>query len=204
MYDYNQAYGAQPFAPQQFVPQQLAPQGFGSMFGGLIGNLAGRGIGGLFGSSGTGGRIGQAAGNFLGNLSPFSVDPSQQIDPQQLYQAQLAQQPPEVQMQQLQAFHQQLQQMLQQIQQQQAALQQHATAQQGDTQLAPQSNWVSNLVGQYAQPVGSFLGNQLGNPTLGNALGTVASQFSRLIPFQAGPYNPYAQQAQYGGQQTLH
>ena len=271
MYDYQQ-----PYASQQFGPQQFAPQGLGSMFGGTLGAAAGRGLGGLLGNANLGGRLGQMAGDFLGNLSPFSVNPyQQQIDPQQLAQQQYVQQQlaqqqlaqqqqqlapqglgsmfggalgaaagrglgglfgnanlgrrigqtagdilgglspfaagpqgdsqqqaPLAQLQQLQSVRQQLEQALQQIQQQQAVLQQQVAAQQGG-QIAPQS-WISDALTQYALPVGSFIGTQFGNQPLGSAIGTVASQIGRLLPQQADPYGGYPQQAQYGGQQTLH
>jgi hypothetical protein len=81
--------------------------------------------------------------------------------------------------------------------------------------MTPQGGWVANMVGQYAQPIGSFLGNQFGNQGLGAAIGGVASQIGRMLPFSADPYSAYqqqalqqaqlqAQQGQFGGQQTIH
>ncbi|RJG15023.1 hypothetical protein D3872_14985 [Massilia cavernae] len=72
---------------------QLAPQGFfGGLLGAPLGGAIGRGIGGLFGSSGLGNQIGQFAGGIGGSLLPFGVDPVTAAYAQQAQQQQLMQQ----------------------------------------------------------------------------------------------------------------
>ena len=164
---------------QPFGQPQFAPQGLGSMFGGALGGAVGRGIGGWFGNSGAGGRIGEMAGNFLGHLSPFSVDPAaamgvqQQIDPQQLQQLQ--------QMQQLQQ--------LQQLQQQQQM-------QQLQGQLTPQGGFFGNLISTIGKPAGALVGNLTGNRHLGNMISDY-SGYARLLPLGADPQGQQQVQQQH-------
>lgn len=107
------------------------------------------------------------------------------------------------QLQQLQVQQQQLVQALQQIQQQQAMLQQQLAAEQQGGQMAPQG-WLGNAIKRVAQPVGGFIGGQLGNRNLGTTIGGIAGQIGGMLPFSADPWTTYAQQAQLGAQQTLH
>ncbi len=87
MNEFQQAY------PNAFVPQQLAPQGiFGSLGGGALGGLIGRGIGSIFHNSGLGGQIGQTIGGIGGAILPFNVDPVTAAYAQQIQQQQLQQQ----------------------------------------------------------------------------------------------------------------
>jgi hypothetical protein len=79
--------------PNAFAPQQLVPQGiFGSLGGGALGGLIGRGIGSIFHNSGLGGQIGQTIGGIGGAILPFNVDPVTAAYAQQIQQHQLQQQ----------------------------------------------------------------------------------------------------------------
>lgn len=184
--------GAQQLEQQQLQELQqqqgqLTPQGgfFGNLIS-TIGRPAGALIGNLTGNKTLGNIISE--GSSYGRMVPFGADP------QAMQGAQQQPQSPLVQLQQLQVLQQQLQQTLQQIQQQQAVLQQQL-AQQGG-QIAPQG-WVGNAIAQYARPVGGFIGEQLGNQGLGSAIGNVAKELGRYVPFSA---DPYGQQQQFGGQ----
>jgi hypothetical protein len=62
------------------------------------------------------------------------------------------------------------------------------------------------MIKRVAQPVGGFIGGQLGNQGLGNTIGGIAGQIGGMLPFAADPWTAYAQQQQqpFAGQQTLH
>jgi hypothetical protein len=70
--------------------------------------------------------------------------------------------------------------------------------------MSPQG-WFGNLVGQYAQPIGSALGGMLGNQGIGSAIGGAAGQLGQMLPFGADPYSAWLQQQaiaqQYRGMQ---
>lgn len=53
---------------------------------------------------------------------------------------------------------------------------------------------IGNLLGGIAPSLGTFVGNALGHPAIGSAIGQGASPFLRLLPFQVDPMN-----AAYGG-----
>jgi len=198
---------------QQAQMEQFSPQGWGSWVKKLA-KPAGNLIGQVTHSPTLGGIIGgglQQIGGFL----PQSVDAQGGAVQQQQQQHPLVQQ-----LQQIQAQQHQLHQALQQLQQQAVMLQRQLAAQAqaqvgGQGGIAPQS-WLTDLAGlagQYAQPIGSFIGSQFGNQQLGSTIGGIAGQLTGLFPQSADPYAAYAQQAQQaqlaqmaqlGGQQTMH
>jgi hypothetical protein len=143
---------------QAQMGQQLNPQGF---FGNLIGQVGrplGSMIGSTFGNRNLGNTIGGIAGG-LGRFLPFSADPVQQAQIQQ----------------QMQLEQQQQMQQLQQAQQAQQA-----------QQLNPQG-WFGDIVNQVGRPLGGAIGGAFGNAGLGNAIGDVASQIGRILPFNVDP-----------------
>jgi hypothetical protein len=179
---------------QQAQMGQIAPQGFvGDLF-----TQYGKGAGDVLGNVTGNSTLGNIAGGVLsglGGLLPFGADASGAGIQQQ-------QHPAIQQLQQLQVQQQQLVQALQQIQQQQAVLQQQLAAEQQGG-MAPQG-WLGNAIKRVAQPVGGFIGSQLGNRGLGTTIGGIAGQIGGMLPFSADPWTSYAQQAQLGAQQTLH
>lgn len=162
--------------------QQYAPQGFlGGMFGAPLGGMIGRGIGGLLGNANLGGQIGQVAGGLGGSMLPFGADPVSAAYAQQAQQ-------------------QMLQQQLQQQQLQQ--LQQAQMGQMGQMgQLAPQG-WLGNIISQVGRPLGGMVGGWLGNQGAGTAIGTMAGQLGKMLPFSVDPaslvssQHPFLQQHQ--------
>jgi len=173
---------------------QLAPQGwFGnaiSSFGRPLGGL----IGGLAGNQQLGSTIGGIASQ-LGGMLPFSAGPQQQQQVHPLQQQQQQQQLLQ-QLQQLQQLHQFVQQQLQALQGQQGQ-----QAGQGQGQFAPQG-LIGNTIAQFGQPVGSYIGGQLGNQQLGSTIGGIAAQLGSMLPFSADPYQMQrlAQQQSQQGQ----
>lgn len=168
--------------------QQFAPQGFlGGMFGAPLGGMIGRGIGGLLGNANLGGQIGQVAGGLGGSMLPFGADPVSAAYAQQAQQ-QMAQQ-------QLQ------QQQLQQLQQLQQAQMCQMMGQPMGQQLAPQG-WLGNVISQVGRPLGGMVGGWLGNQGAGAAIGTMAGQLGKMLPFSVdpaglmSPQNPFLQQHQ--------
>ena len=65
-------------------------------------------------------------------------------------------------------------------------------------QFAPQG-FFGNLIGRAAQPIGTTIGGAFGNPSLGGAIGNVAGQLGRMLPFGADPYAYWQQAAVYPG-----
>jgi hypothetical protein len=66
--------------------------------------------------------------------------------------------------------------------------------------MQPQG-WFGNLVGQYAQPIGSTVGGWLGNQGIGSTIGGIAGQLGQMLPFGVDPYTAWVQQQQYRGMQ---
>jgi hypothetical protein len=173
---------------------QLTPQG--GFFGGLINQFSKPIANTIADVAGVPGLAPVAGGLLqgLGGLLPFNAGP-QGAGPQAIVQ----------QLKQLQAQQQQLQQALQQVQQQAMLLQQQLGGQQPQAQgqIAPQG-WLGDMVSQYAQPVGGFIGSQFGNQGLGSAIGGIAGQLGRMLPLSADPWSAYQAQQPMAGQPTVH
>ena len=187
--------------------QQFAPQGWLGDLAGQYGGTIGSTVGGWLGNRHLGQQIGGTLGNIAQQYSPFDASQQmlaaqygQQAAPQQFaagydpYGGQLAPQgwgsffrralPIAVDV---------ARQFIPQDATQQMLAAQYA--QQGQ-QLDPQGYW-GNMIGKYAQPVGSIVGGIAGNQQLGSQIGgTLGNIAQQYLPYDASQQMLAAQYAQ--------
>jgi hypothetical protein len=159
---------------RQYPQQQMTPYGFLGDIAGAVLPQAGSWVGQQLGSPQLGQQFGGIAGQLAQRFSPWQAAPASGM-PQQQQQQYPQQQYPQAQ--------------------QQYPQQQYPQAQQ---QMTPYG-FLGDFAGSVLPDVGSWVGQQLGSPQLGQQIGGIAGQLAQQFsPWQAGmPQQQHPQQGQY-------